>query len=118
MCDGNNIKKVFSVMKNNLHSVRKKKKPFFLLFNTYRHLEHCGPNTDNDLGYRPKKEYLMWEKNDPLLNIRKLIKEYNISFNEVSKIEKKIKKIIDRAFIFAKKSNFPEKSQLLKDVYL
>jgi TPP-dependent pyruvate/acetoin dehydrogenase alpha subunit len=118
MCDGNNIKKVFSVVKNNLHIVRKKKKPFFLLFNTYRHLEHCGPNADNDLGYRPKKEYLKWEKNDPLLNIRKLIKEYNISFNEVSKIEKKIKKIIDKAFIFAKKSNFPEKSQLLKDVYL
>ncbi len=117
MCDGNNIKKVFNVFKNTLNSIRKNKKPIFLLFNTYRQLEHCGPNLDNNLGYRSEKEYLKWKSNDPLSNIRKLIKQYNVNHNEILIIEEKIKKTIDAAFIFAKKSNFSKKNQLLRDIY-
>ena len=117
MCDGNNIKKVFNVLKNTLNIIRKNQKPIFLLFNTYRQLEHCGPNLDNNLGYRSEKEYLKWKSNDPLLNIRKLIKQYNVNHNEILIIEEKIKKAIDEAFIFAKKTNFSKKNQLLRDVY-
>jgi pyruvate dehydrogenase E1 component alpha subunit len=117
MCDGNNIKKVFNVLKNTLNGIRKNKKPIFLLFNTYRQLEHCGPNLDNNLGYRSEKEYLKWKSNDPLLNIRKLIKQYNVNHNEILIIEEKIKKTIDEAFIFSKKSNFSKKNQLLRDIY-
>jgi pyruvate dehydrogenase E1 component alpha subunit len=117
MCNGNNIKKVFNVLKNTLNSIRKNKKPIFLLFNTYRQLEHCGPNLDNNLGYRSEKEYLKWKSNDPLSNIRKLIKQYNVNHNEILIIEEKIKKTIDAAFIFAKKSNFSKKNQLLRDIY-
>ena len=47
----------------------------FLEFFTYRWLEHCGTNFDNDIGYRSKKEYISWKKKDPLNNyIKKLIK--------------------------------------------
>ena len=28
----------------------------FIELDTYRYLEHCGPNNDDNLNYRPKKE--------------------------------------------------------------
>ena len=31
---------------------QKNRKPVFLEFETYRWLEHCGPNNDDDLKYR------------------------------------------------------------------
>ena len=33
---------------------------------TYRWLEHCGPNFDNDLGYRTQEEYEEWREQDPV----------------------------------------------------
>ena len=42
---------------------------------TYRYLEHCGPNNDDNLKYRPKKEIEYWLKKDPIkLEINKLKK--------------------------------------------
>ena len=30
--------------------------PVFIEVSTYRYLEHCGPNQDDDLNYRPAEE--------------------------------------------------------------
>ena len=47
---------------------------------TYRYLEHCGPNNDDNLKYRTKKEIEYWLKKDPIkLEINKLKK--NKSFD-------------------------------------
>ena len=42
------------------------KGPTLLEFTTYRWLEHCGPNYDNDIGYRTEAEFLEWKARDPL----------------------------------------------------
>ena len=36
---------------------RNEVKPVFIEFQTYRWLEHCGPNFDNNIGYRSEKEF-------------------------------------------------------------
>ena len=41
--------------------MQKNKGPFYSL-NTYRHREHCGPNYDNNIGYRTEKEFKHWKK--------------------------------------------------------
>jgi pyruvate dehydrogenase E1 component alpha subunit len=41
-------------------------KPAFIEFNTYRLLEHCGPNFDDDLNYRDPNEVNKFAVRDPL----------------------------------------------------
>ena len=49
--------------------------PVCIYSKTYRYLEHCGPNNDDNLEYRPKKEIEYWLKKDPIeLEIKKLKK--------------------------------------------
>ena len=42
--------------------VNTQKKPYFLELKNYRWLEHCGPNYDNNIGYRSEKEFQFWKK--------------------------------------------------------
>ena len=91
------------------------KGPFFLEFSTYRWLEHCGPNSDNNLGYRSEKEFNQWRSKDPLKKLKSKIKKKFA--NEIEKIEKDVKKEIAKSFEFAEKSSFPNKSEVHKGVY-
>lgn len=114
--DGNDVLKVYSLAKKCLQKIRKKKKPIFLEFKTYRWLEHCGPNWDEDLNYRPKGELDKWIKKCPLKLIRKKF-TMNSKRNGLDLIEKRINSEISQAFNFAKKSKFPNKDILAKYIY-
>ena len=115
--DGNDIKKVFNACKKGINYVRNNRKPFFLIFNNYRWREHCGPNYDNDIGYRTEKEFRNWKKYDPLLNSYDLLKKLGVNKTTIIEIEKKQSLKIINAFKFAEKSKFPNKKELMKDVY-
>tara|TARA_A100001011_G_scaffold391921_2_gene478420 strand:- start:835 stop:1800 length:966 start_codon:yes stop_codon:yes gene_type:complete len=110
--NGNDTNKVYTVSKKIISSLRKKNKPFFLECKTYRWLEHCGPDWDDNLNYRPKGELKKWIKKCPLNFVKKKIEKENKK--KIEKIEKKIDKEIDQAFNFAKKSKLPEKELLNK----
>ncbi len=70
--DVNDIQKKSIVAKNYALS----KGPVFIYSKTYRYLEHCGPNNDDNLKYRPQKEIDYWLKKDPIkLEITKLKKQ-------------------------------------------
>jgi pyruvate dehydrogenase E1 component alpha subunit len=64
--DGNDVEGVYKTVKNAKQNILKGGGPQFLEFDTYRWREHCGPNFDNDIGYRDKSEFLRWKKKDPL----------------------------------------------------
>lgn len=115
--DGNDVRRVFNACKKGVNFVRNKKKPFFLLFNNYRWREHCGPNYDNNIGYRSQNEFDHWKQYDPLLNSYNLLKNLNISNRAISKVEKEQNLKIINAFRFAEKSKFPDKKDLMKDIY-
>ena len=87
----------------------------FLEFKTYRWLEHCGPNWDDHLNYRPRGELKKWIKKCPLKQIKKSLgKRYRKNINI---IEKNVGMEIKAAFDFAKKSKLPDK-KLLNKLYL
>ena len=65
--DGNNIFKVIKAYQQAKKYITSKKKPFFIKFNTYRYVEHCGPYDDDNLNYRPNKEIKKWKKKCPIL---------------------------------------------------
>jgi TPP-dependent pyruvate/acetoin dehydrogenase alpha subunit len=115
--DGNDIKKVFNSCKIGINYVRNNRKPFFLFFNNYRWREHCGPNFDNDIGYRTEKEFQIWKKYDPLLISNEVLKKFKISDKFIKEIEKVQTSKILSAFKFAEKSKFPDKKELMRNIY-
>lgn len=117
-CDGNKIDEVYLKSQNLIKNIRNKKGPGFLLLNTYRYKEHCGPNDDFHLGYRSKIEYNKWVKKDPLQYCKKLIsKSLNSYVNLITRIEKKNKKLYNTAFKFAEKSPLPSPTNIKNKVY-
>ena len=116
--NGNNIFDVLSITKSALNYIRKFNLPAFINFNTYRWLEHCGPNWDTQLGYRKKNELLKWIKKCPVVFLENYVLKKNIlNYKKIEKIKKNIDNEIKSAFIFSEKSPFPRKKDLLSEVY-
>jgi len=101
--DGNNVEAVHEISKAALKHIRAGNGPVFLELPTYRWREHCGPNYDNDIGYRTEDEFLEWKQRDPveLMKARCPTEDLNAATN-------KIRREIDKAVTFAKTSSFPE----------
>ena len=67
---------------------RENQLPIFLEYKTYRWLEHCGPNDDDGLGYRPTGELETWKLQDPLWVLREcLVVNHSVSLTELNKID-------------------------------
>jgi len=116
--DGNDVFKVYELAKKAIAYIREGKGPYYLEFDTYRWREHCGPNFDNELGYRTEKEFLKWQKKCPLdLLESKLIRDNVLNTKRVNRFKQNIQKEIDSAVSFAKNSPYPEKEEMLSDVY-
>ena len=107
--DGKNAIQIHEKIKHISCWVRSHRRPGFIEVSTYRWREHCGPNYDNDLGYREKKEYEFWRSNDAVESLEKrLLKEAIVSIEKIKLMEDKIALEIKEAFEFAQSSPFPE----------
>lgn len=116
--NGNLFKEVISAFQNAKKIVEKDREPVFLEFQTYRWFEHCGPNIDDHLNYRKKKEIMYWRKNDPIINMQNfLLKNKLMNQNSIAKMKSSIAKQINLAFKFADISPFPKKKDLYKYLY-
>ena len=114
-CDGNDALKVHGILKKATNETRKGNGPYFLEFSTYRWLEHCGPNFDNNIGYRSEDEFLKWKKKEP---IQKLVKKISSkSKNHLEKIRNQVKLEVKSSFNFAEKSPFPKQSDAYEGIY-
>lgn len=83
--------------------------PVFIEFATYRWREHCGPNYDNDLGYRSQEEFDSWQAKDPLPVLKNRMAAIGLADDATFVVMKKNIEIeIDAAVAFAKESPFPE----------
>ena len=80
--DGNNVEECVKVCTHAINTIRSQGSPFFLEFATYRHREHCGPNFDNEIGYRTLKEFETWKLKDPISNYQNLLLKKGICSNK------------------------------------
>lgn len=80
--------------------------PVFLEIPTYRLIEHCGPETDDHLGYRPKEEVDYWKNLDPLSKM---------SFED--SVVSDINAEIEEAFAHAEAAPFPAVWEIGEYVY-
>lgn len=116
--NGNSVEKVFLTSKKIIKKIRKDSKPYLIELETFRNLEHCGPNNDDNLNYRNVKYLSTWKKKCPLLVYKKQLKKNKILTNKNFEFfTKNINTEIENAFIFAKKSKFPKKKYLRKYIY-
>ena len=111
--DGNDVEEVCSKTLTAKNKILKGKGPQFLEFDTYRWREHCGPNYDNDIGYREEREFLEWKKKDPIQSMGEKLDEKTISDVKV-----KINEEIDKAFNFAEDSPFPDYKDFKESYHL
>lgn len=88
--------------------------PSLLEISTYRTLEHCGPNDDDDLGYRPIDEIEQFKNVDLILSLES---KSGISKSEKNELILKIDDEINQAFDFAESSPFPAYSEVIAGVY-
>ena len=116
--EGSDLQSCDRKMNEAFHSIRAGRGPYFLEFSTYRWREHCGPNFDNDLGYRPAEEFSAWSARDPLTHLEA---ELNMSNSDVistvGKIKSNVQRELQLAFELAESCPFPDASDAYKDVY-
>ncbi|NQY17558.1 thiamine pyrophosphate-dependent dehydrogenase E1 component subunit alpha [Alteromonas sp.] len=104
--DGNQPESTYQAVQNAVSYIRNKQGPYFIEFMTYRHREHCGPNFDDDLNYRPKKDVDYWLENDPISNLETLLSDSQDWKKTKRKIEQDIQDEINVAFEYAEQSSF------------
>jgi TPP-dependent pyruvate/acetoin dehydrogenase alpha subunit len=116
--DGNDVAEVYAKTNEALVSVRAGDGPQLLEFSTYRWLEHCGPNYDNDIGYRTEAEYLGWKDRDPIALFESaLLADGIVSAAEVLQMDSDIEHEVNEAFQFADASPFPDAESAYRDLY-
>jgi pyruvate dehydrogenase E1 component alpha subunit len=112
--DGNDVILVYQTAKKAVENARRGKGPTLIEYQTYRWRGHVGPQDDLDKGLRSKEELDFWMARCPIKRLEKVLK---ITQLEKEKISKKIEKDIEKAVEFSKKSPYPKKEDLKKDIF-
>ena len=116
--DGNDVFGVYKKTLEFISIIKNGGGPRFLEFDTYRWREHCGPNYDNNIGYRTEDEFLEWKRKDPIVLAEKKLLEQNILNQKmIQSINKLAQEEVSEAFQFAEISPFPKKEDAYKDIY-
>ena len=116
--DGNDADVVHALAGEAVEHARGGRGPVFVELATYRWLEHCGPNDDQHLGYRPPGEFAAWQARDPLkLYTQRLRSRGLVSDADLAAMTSAITAEIDDAVTFARSSPFPARQELAEHVY-
>jgi pyruvate dehydrogenase E1 component alpha subunit len=116
--DGNDVEKVYMATINAVETIRSGCGPFMIEAMTYRWLEHCGPDFDNNIGYRSEKEFLKWKNRDPIATYeQKLVRKKIITDNFINIEKRKFISEISKAVQLAKVMQFPDPGELKRNVY-
>jgi TPP-dependent pyruvate/acetoin dehydrogenase alpha subunit len=116
--DGNDVEAVHTLAREAVARARAGEGPTYLEFATYRWREHCGPNYDNDLGYRTEAEFQTWRARCPLARYEQRLRQSRVLRSEdVVRMTASIRREIEDALGWAQASPFPDEATLLRDVY-
>ncbi len=112
VANGNDVEEVRQVSLSAVDLIGSDNGPVFLELPTYRWREHCGPNYDNDIGYRSEEEFLEWKQQDPI-EVAKMTGE----LEDLEEAMTEIRLEIDAAVAFARNSAFPSQCSAADHVY-
>lgn len=116
--DGNDVLQVYEMTASALTAIRAGQGPQFLEFATYRWREHCGPNYDNDIGYRAEEEFRAWKAKDPIVRFEKELEMTGDLANiDLVEMDRMISAEVEQAFEFAETSPFPDRDQAFSKIF-
>lgn len=114
--DGNDVMAVRAAAITAVKRARSGGGASFVLADTYRWREHCGPNYDNSLGYRTVAEFETWKQRDPIEALRRNAGP-ELSDSAVEKLRNEITQEISAAFAFAEAAPFPDPQSITRYIY-
>lgn len=116
VADGNDVTAVYRTVKEAVERARSGQGPTLIECKTYR---HGGHSRSDACHYRPKGEKEEWLKKDPVLRMKKGLKEMKLLTEEMAgEIEEKIEEELDAAVAFARNSPDPKPEDALEDVWV
>ncbi len=116
--DGNDVTAVEAATAAAVAHARRGDGPSLIVADTYRWLEHCGPNADDHLGYRSQAEVAAWKERCPVASFAARLSDQGVldAAGTVG-MEAEIATEIDAAFTFAKGAPFPDGATAAAGVY-
>ena len=114
--DAMKVEDVHNVVAKAAERARKGEGPTLIEFRTYRYKGH---SMSDPAKYRTKEEVEAYKKRDPIEQVKLSILKYKIGDESYfEEIEAKIKKEVLESVKFAEESNYPDPSEIYKDVYV
>lgn len=113
--DGNDALAAHRIMQDAVDQVRAGNGPYFLEFSTYRWREHCGPNYDNDIGYRTQQEFQDWHSREPIARLESALLQ--TAPVVMDKMKADVNAEVLAAFESAEAAPFPDQSDAYQGVY-
>jgi pyruvate dehydrogenase E1 component alpha subunit len=110
--DGNDALAVFDAASQAVADLRAGGHPVFLECATYRWREHCGPNVDDDLGYRPQAEVAEWKAACPVDRLAAMLNTMPEGQKFMANAEHEICAEINAAFAGALAGGMPLQADL------
>jgi len=102
---GDDVEEVYTQVSHMISDVRNSK-PSLLHLNTFRRYEHCGPNLDDNLGYRQPDEIDNYKSRDPIEILRnKILTSRMISELQLDRLVKQVNVYVEDTFIKVLKLN-------------
>lgn len=116
--DGNRVDEVFRLAGAAIANARAGLGPQFLELHTHRWPEHCGPNEDDELGYRPPGELAAWKQRCPLLQTRQALLDGGlINETELAAMENSLTEEIEQAFEWALQGSRPSAEDMERHLH-
>lgn len=115
--DSTDAEQIYKLTLQAIASIHKKHQPAFLHLTYYRYLEHVGVHEDFNAGYRSKKDFIKWQKKDPVKLLRGKLKDIKVKDMDIVQLEDRIKKQVEESIQKAQIAPFPDPSELLKNTF-
>lgn len=116
--DGNDVDVVRALASEAVAAARAGHGPQFLELSTFRWREHCGPNFDHELSYRPAADIEAGLANDPIERYKSVMSKDGVNTSAlVAKLDAQLRQEIDAAFAFSDQSANPLPSEAQKKLY-
>lgn len=105
--DGNDVLAVRDATAGAVERARKGEGPSLMICDTYRMLQHCGPENDDHLGYRSQADLDSWRARCPLDLLRARLATQDLAEGWDAALRRGIMQEVGAAFDFAEASPYP-----------
>ena len=103
--NGDDVEEIYKNVSNIITRARSNN-PILLHLETFRRYEHCGPNLDDQLGYRSKTEIVSYLERDPLkILVNKLVDSGVVSIKILEDLVDQINNYVQDSFTRMKSQN-------------